>query len=142
MGTKGYAELGDDSFKVFFKDSGQKLTMSDEKSSKTLGDLQSQNLTMKDLDPDPMREEYEKNKIEYHFVNFLDCMRSRKREDLNAEVEGGHLSTAISHLGNIAYKTGRKLIFDGKTEKIVNDDEANTYLTRQYRHPYVMPDEV
>lgn len=143
FGTKGYAELGNDSFKAFFDDSGQKLTMSDEKSSKTLGDLQSQNLTMKDLDPDPMREKYEKNKIEYHFVNFLDCIRSRKREDLNAEVEGGHLSTSLSHLGNIAYKTGRKLTFDGKTEKFIGDDDANKYLARQQeRKPYVLPKEV
>jgi len=141
-GTKGYAMLGDNSFKTFAKESGQNLTKGDEQSSKRQGELQSMNLTMDDLDPDPMREEYEKSKIEYHFVNFLDCVRSRRREDLNSEVEGGHLSTALSHLGNIAYKTGRKLIFDGKTEKIVNDDKANTYLTRQYRHPYVMPDEV
>jgi len=140
LGTKGYAELGSDSFKAFFKESDQKLTKSDEKSSKDLGELQSQILTMKDLDSDPMREEYEKNKIEYHFVNFLDCVRSRKREDLNAEVEGGHLSTALSHLGNIAYKTGRKLIFDGKTETFPNDFEANSYLFRNdERKPYVLP---
>jgi predicted dehydrogenase len=124
LGTKGYAQLGDDSFKTFIgpkKEPGL-------------------NLTMKDLDPDPGREEMEKNRIEFHFVNFLDCVRSRRWQDLNAEVEGGHLSTAITHLGNIAYKTGRKLIFDGKTEKFVNDNEANIYLSRQVeRKPYVLP---
>jgi hypothetical protein len=99
-------------------------------------------LTIDDLDPDPEKEDFEKKGISMHFVNFLDCVRSRRPQDLNAEVEGGHLSTAISHLGNIAFKTGRKLEFDGKTEKIVNDDDANTYLTRQYRKPHVMPDKI
>jgi predicted dehydrogenase len=143
FGTKGYAVLGDNTFQTFVKEPDKNSTTADEKNSKTLGKLQSLNLTMADLEHDPMREELEKNVIEYHFVNFLDCVRSRKRQDLNAEVEGGHLSTALSHLGNIAYKTGRKLIFDGKTEKFVNDNEANTHLLRkEYRKPFVMPNEV
>ncbi len=124
MGTKGYAELGDNSFKTFMgpkKEPGL-------------------NLAMKDLDPDPEREEMEKARIEYHFVNFLNCMKSRRWQDLNADVEGGHLSTSIMHLGNIAYKTGRKLIFDGKTEKFVNDKEADSYLARKVdRKPFVIP---
>ncbi len=77
-----------------------------------------------------------------HFVNFLDCMRSRKWQDLNAEILEGHMSTSIGHLGNIAFRTGRRLEFNSYAEKFINDDDANTYLTRQYRHPYVMPDTV
>ncbi len=143
LGTKGYALLGTNSFKTFVKESSQNLTKGDEQSSKKLGQLQNMVLTMKDLESDPLREEYEKNNIEYHFVNFLDCVKSRKREDLNAEVEGGHLSTSLSHLGNIAYKTDRKLTFDGKTEKFINDEEANSYLSRtKYREPYVLPRKV
>jgi hypothetical protein len=95
---------------------------------------------MKDLDPDPERDEMEKGRIEYHFVNFLNCMRSRKWQDLNADVEGGHLSTSIMHLGNIAYKTGRKLEFDSKAEKFVKDEAADGYLVRsEYRKPYILP---
>jgi predicted dehydrogenase len=143
LGTKGYALLGDNTFKTFVKESDKNVNTGDEKNSKTLGKLQNLSLTMADLERDPMREELEKNETEYHFMNFLDCVRSRKREDLNAEVEGGHLSTALSHLGNIAYKTGRKLVFDGKTEKFVKDDDANAYLLRkEYRKPYVLPSEV
>jgi predicted dehydrogenase len=127
LGTKGYAILGGNTFKTFLGPKKQPGL----------------NLEMKDLDPDPVREDYEKNRIEYHFVNFLDCIRSRKREDLNAEVEGGHMSTSIMHLGNIAYKTGRKLIFDGKAEKFVNDKEADSYLFRdKERKPFVLPKEV
>ena len=41
-----------------------------------------------------------------HFGNFLDACVSRKKEDLNADVREGHLSAAISHLGNISYYMG------------------------------------
>ncbi len=74
--------------------------------------------------------------------NFVECVRSRKREDLDCDVAEGHLSASIGHLGNIAYRTGRKLTFDPETEKFVNDKEADTYLTRDYRAPYVMPDKI
>jgi hypothetical protein len=69
-------------------------------------------------------------------------MRSRRREDLHCEIEEGHLSTALCHLANISYRTGRKLTFDPATETFPGDDEANRYLTRQYREPYVMPEVV
>jgi predicted dehydrogenase len=126
FGTLGYAVLGN-SFQTFM---GQQ---------KEPG----LNLTAIDLESDPLREEYETAKIEYHFVNFLDCVRSRKSEDLLADVIEGHLSTSMMHLGNIAYRTGRKLTFDGQSESFVNDDEANSYLTRkEYRKPYLLPEEV
>lgn len=77
-----------------------------------------------------------------HFANFVDCVRSRKREDLRCEVEEGHLSTVHAHMANISFKLGRSLNFDPKTERFVNDAEANKYLTREYRKPYVLPDKV
>jgi predicted dehydrogenase len=77
-----------------------------------------------------------------HFQNFIDCVRSRNRQNLNCEVEQGHLSTSLCHLANIAFRTGRKLIFDPKTETFPNDAEANQFLTRKYREPYVVPDQV
>jgi hypothetical protein len=86
--------------------------------------------------------EYDKAEIEFHFVNFLDCMRSRKWQDLNQDIEQGHMSTSMMLLGNIAFRTGRKLTFNGKEEKFVNDEDANSYLTRENRDPYLMPKEI
>ncbi|QDT87080.1 Gfo/Idh/MocA family protein [Gimesia chilikensis] len=77
-----------------------------------------------------------------HFTNFLDAVRSRKAETLNGPVETAHTSSGIAHLGNIAYRLGRQLNFDPKTEQFVNDPEADKYLTRQYRKPFVVPNEV
>jgi predicted dehydrogenase len=77
-----------------------------------------------------------------HFQNFIDCVRSRKREDLHCEIEEGHMSTSLCHLANIAFRTGRKLTFDPKTETFPGDKEANAFLTRRYRAPFVVPDKV
>ncbi len=45
---------------------------------------------------------------EDHFGNFVRALRSGKREDLNAEVLEGHLSTNICHAGNISYRLGQR----------------------------------
>ena len=74
--------------------------------------------------------------------NFVDCVRSRKVEDLDCDIAEGHLSASLGHLGNIAYRTGRKMTFDPKAEKFVKDKESDAYLTRDYRAPYVMPEKV
>jgi predicted dehydrogenase len=42
-----------------------------------------------------------------HFANFLDAVRSRRREDLKAEIEEGHQSTALCHIGNISWRLGK-----------------------------------
>ena len=73
-----------------------------------------------------------------HFKNFIDAVRARKREILNADVEQGHLSAALCHLGNTAYRLGRSLKFDPKTEKYIGDAEADKMLTRNYRAPFVI----
>ena len=75
-----------------------------------------------------------------HLQNFLDAIRSGAA--LNADIEEGHKSTRLCHLGNIAYRLGRTLQFDASTETIPNDPEANKLLGRTYREPYVLPKEV
>lgn len=77
-----------------------------------------------------------------HFLNFITAVRAHNKSLLNAPVETAHLSSALAHLGNIAYRTGRALNFDPAKEKFINDDEANALLTRPPRAPYVVPDKV
>ena len=72
------------------------------------------------------------------FANFIEAVRSRRREDLNAEVLEGHLSAALCHLANIAYRVGRALKFDPETETFPGDEEANALLTRPYREPFTV----
>ncbi|MBI5086427.1 MAG: Gfo/Idh/MocA family oxidoreductase [Acidobacteria bacterium] len=77
-----------------------------------------------------------------HFANWIKAIKSRKTEDQNGPVESAHLASGLAHLGNIAYRTGRVLTFDSKKEKFVNDKEADTYLTRNYRKGFEVPKNV
>jgi len=78
-----------------------------------------------------------------HWGNFIDAIRSGKKETLNCEINDGHYSSALPHLANISYRLGRGLKFNGDTEKFVNDPEADAMLKRkEYRKPYVVPDKV
>jgi predicted dehydrogenase len=74
------------------------------------------------------------------FTNFIDVVRSRKREDQLAEVEEGAISTTLIHLANISYRTGRTLYFDPVTYSCKGDAEATAMFTRgQYRSPFAVP---
>lgn len=76
-----------------------------------------------------------------HIDNFLRCVRERKRPV--ADVEQGHYSTLLSHLANISYRVGnRKLQFDAKSERFPGAPEANQFLRRTYRQPWVVPEQV
>lgn len=77
-----------------------------------------------------------------HWGNFMSAVRSRKREQLNAEIEEGALSCNLMHLANISYRLGRTLHWDAKKMECTGDPEANTMLTREYRAPFVVPAQV
>ena len=53
-----------------------------------------------------------------HHTNFLDAVRSRKSEDLNAHILKGHISSATCHLGNMSYRLGEAADSDAILEKI------------------------
>ncbi len=71
-----------------------------------------------------------------HRGNWVDCIRSRKKPV--ADVEIGHRSATICHLGNIARWTGRRLKWDPEKEIFLGDDEANALLERPMRKPYAL----
>jgi len=122
------------------------------------------------------------------FGSFLHAVRSRKVEEVNADVAHGHYSSALCHLANISYRLGEKvpfvaetkklgdnrevaqsfenlrenlsavgikleesnyqlgrvLRFDPKRERFIGDGakQANAFLSRPYRKPYVVPNRV
>ena len=75
-------------------------------------------------------------------LNTFDCVRSRQPQNLKATIEGGHLSTTLCHLGNISYRVGRSVTFDGASERFVGDEEDNKLLGRKDRAPYLLPERV
>ncbi|MGI6300550.1 MAG: Gfo/Idh/MocA family protein [Verrucomicrobiota bacterium] len=66
-----------------------------------------------------------------HLQNFLDCIRSGERP--TGDIEIGHKSTMLCHLGNIAYRTGHTLHLNPDTGKILDDPAAEALLRKEYR---------
>lgn len=74
------------------------------------------------------------NLEEAHARNFLESIKSRKRP--SADVEEGHRSAVMCHLGNISTRLSRSIRWDATTEQAVGDVEANRMLDRPYRSPW------
>jgi predicted dehydrogenase len=72
-----------------------------------------------------------------HLKNWLACIKTRQKPV--ADVEIGHRSATVCHLGNIARWTSRRLKWDPVTERFPDDTEANRYLDRERRKPYDLP---
>jgi predicted dehydrogenase len=77
-----------------------------------------------------------------HFWNFIDAVRNNQRDLLKADILEGHLSAAMCHLSNIAYRTRRQVVFDSANECFPGDAEANSFLNREGRYPFVIPEKV
>jgi predicted dehydrogenase len=75
-----------------------------------------------------------------HFWNFIDAVRNNQRDLLKADILEGHLSAAMCHLSNIAYRTRRQVVFDSANECFPGDAEANSFLNREGRYPFVVPE--
>ncbi|MEO9003087.1 MAG: Gfo/Idh/MocA family oxidoreductase [Ginsengibacter sp.] len=127
-GTEGYLELNDGIWNAFRKGETKPFTGSKEKLEAKNADLANTGGSQPE-----------------HFANFIDAVRSGKDETLHCDINEGFFSTTIPLLANISYRLGREVRFMGADmdkERVMNDTEANAMLTRVYRPPYVVPDEV
>ena len=77
-----------------------------------------------------------------HRQNFIQAVRSQNPSHLTADILEGHFSSSLCHLANISYRLGRELVFDARRELFKQDEEADKYLTRKYREPYLVPEKV
>jgi len=90
-------------------------------------------------EPGPAKHAPVKNE---HFVNFIECVRSRNAQNLHAPIREGYLSSTLIHLANASYRLGRTINFDPDTESVIGDSEATELLKGNYRAPYVVPENV
>ncbi len=98
-----------------------------------------------DHEPGETGESKNTNDTVENFQNWLDCVRSRRSEDLNAPISEAYVSAGLVHLANTSYRLGRTLHFNPQTEQVIGDDEANLLLrdgVRRYRSPFVVPENV
>jgi hypothetical protein len=72
----------------------------------------------------------------HHYRNFLDCVLTRKTP--SSDVDSAVQSDFMSHLGDIAIRTGRKIQWDPVTETIVGDDTAARMMRRAMRAPWTV----
>jgi len=71
-----------------------------------------------------------------HISHWFECVKSRTLS--RADVEVAHRTCTMCHVGNIARWLGRKVAWDPKTETFGDDKEANSYITREARQPWVI----
>ncbi|MEX2286454.1 MAG: Gfo/Idh/MocA family oxidoreductase [Planctomycetaceae bacterium] len=69
-----------------------------------------------------------------HFGNFIDAVRSRKSEELHADVLEGHLSSALCHLGNVSYRLGSQVPAKEVQERLAANDETHGTFERVANH--------
>ncbi len=69
-----------------------------------------------------------------HYRNFVECVKSRQTPV--CDVETGHRSVSVCHLGNISIRLGRPIRWDPAKERIIGDEEANRWLWRPMRGPW------
>jgi len=77
------------------------------------------------------------NGLDLHVSNFIDCLKTRNKP--NCDIETGAHIARFSHMGNIAYRLGRKLNWDGVKQEFINDPEANAMTKAIYRAPWSLP---
>jgi predicted dehydrogenase len=73
-----------------------------------------------------------------HVADFLECVRSRQRPA--ADIAIGRNAALYAHLGNIALRTGRKIVWDEASAQVRNDPEADAIVRPKYRAPWVFPE--
>ncbi len=72
-----------------------------------------------------------------HMDNWFDCIRTRKLPICDVEI--GHRSATVCHLGSLAMRLGRKLKWDPSKEEFLGDEQANAMRHYAYRKPWELP---
>ncbi|MBO0321992.1 Gfo/Idh/MocA family oxidoreductase [Muricauda sp. CAU 1633] len=78
------------------------------------------------------------NGLDLHTTNFLDAVKSRDKSILNAPIKVGYDAAVVSHMGNIAYKTGERLFWDANQNQFTNAT-ANAHLQNAYHNGWELP---
>ena len=84
----------------------------------------------------PLHKAYGGGGLDLHVKNHLQCIKDRTPEKCHASIQIGAHIAKFSHLGNIAYRTGKKLTWDGTT---FHDAEADKYLCKEYHNGWKLP---
>ncbi|MEM1136026.1 MAG: Gfo/Idh/MocA family oxidoreductase [Bacteroidota bacterium] len=79
------------------------------------------------------------NPLEEHAQNFVAAVKSRDKSGLKCSIESGSVAAINAHMGNIAFKTGRKVYWDKEKGIFKNDEEATKLITPVYHNKWQLP---
>ena len=79
------------------------------------------------------------NGLDKHWINFVDVVKSRKVEDLKCSIQAGAHVATVAQMGNISYRTGKKLAWDKNTMKFTDEAVNTAYLMKPYHNGYSLP---
>ncbi|MEM9647524.1 MAG: Gfo/Idh/MocA family oxidoreductase [Bacteroidota bacterium] len=80
----------------------------------------------------------EANGLDLHTTNFLNAVKSRDGESLNAPIQVGYDAAVVCHMGNVAYKSGKRLLWDSEKGQFGNE-QANALLQNEYHNGWMLP---
>ncbi|MEP7278755.1 MAG: Gfo/Idh/MocA family oxidoreductase [Bacteroidota bacterium] len=79
------------------------------------------------------------NGLDKHMQNFIDVVKSRKMEDLHCSIQAGAHVATVCQMGNIAFRSGKKLEWNAKKERFTDEGINSKYLMKEYHNGYKLP---
>jgi predicted dehydrogenase len=79
------------------------------------------------------------NGIDKNLENFVSVVKSRKLEDLHCPIQAGAHVATVAQMGNIAFRSGKKLEWDASKKQFTDDKINRQYLTTEYHNGYKLP---
>ena len=79
------------------------------------------------------------NGLDKHMENFVSVVKSRKMEDLNCSIQAGAHVATVAQMGNISFRTGKKLTWDKAKGRFTDEAVNAAYLLKQYHNGYSLP---
>jgi len=132
--THGVAFIGNNGTLIVDRGGWEVIAEEDWRDVEENGETVRRQMPLMDVPP---REEPDGGDVHRHTLNFTNALVSG--ETLNADIEVGHKAAVVAHMGNVAFKTGRKVYWDQQARQFVDDGEANALLRPTYRAPWTYP---
>jgi len=79
------------------------------------------------------------NGLDNHMLNFFNVVRSRKKEELNCDIQAAAHVATVSQMGNIAFRSGQKLTWDDARHEFTDNMINEKYLLTSYKNGYKLP---
>jgi hypothetical protein len=77
--------------------------------------------------------------VEKHWQNFAEAIRTNKKEILHCDIQAASHVANVAQMGNIAFRSGKKLTWDNTSKKFTDNEINKQYLLKEYHNGYKLP---